>query len=215
VQHPLVNPSLTPYGFVFPKYKERLDFSPDNNPQYINRERLIAKQWAKRNRYDATQPLPAHTIIHQILPSIATVNHITNGDFSFNEKPYLSRDLAILSTVLQWLATNVGNEFLTRDISEYSGYHTEREFVLKFEHKPNRDQRLALWLHECSPLCSKFTSECVLDVNQVTTRDRTVIDGLFRWLGKSDGRQFIANYQQYFRLQCKDAQRKNVSSVAA
>jgi hypothetical protein len=164
-RHPLENASLAPYGFVFSGRKERLEYLPQDNPHWVNEERLIARLWDKVHRLNAPKPLPITTIVHKILPSFHSCDRLERGDFVFDGLPYLSRDILILSSTLQWFGTNVGRDFLTSDyllnerieqgrheqypvlLAEPPGshhssreepplsYHPSREFILKLWHE--------------------------------------------------------------------------------
>jgi hypothetical protein len=210
MQHPLVNPSLAPFGLVLPLRKERLKYRSFEG--WPNPERLIAKCWDKANRLNAPRPRPVETIVHEILPGLAASNRHFNPDFEFDGKPYCSRDVIVLSSVVQWLATNVGNCFLTEtrvEIKEDVRFHPEREFVLKLEYEDSRSLRygymgrvgLAIFLtHVCNEYCGAQAIRTlsgeyhVYRRSEVSNRDRALVLGLMHWLGRKDGRAFIASY---------------------
>ena len=159
MQHPLENPSLAPCGFVFPYYRQRLKFRPEDVKHFFNREKAIAKIWDRLNRTDAQKPTPVQTIVHEILPAQASVNRITKGDFCFGDLPYLTRDILVLSTAIQWFGTNCGNCFIETDISRHSGFHPEREFLTKFAQEKHYGKGLiAMWVHVCTSHCEKSQS---------------------------------------------------------
>lgn len=200
MQHPLENPSLAPYGFVFPHYQTRLKYKPITDC-FINSEKIILKHWDKRNRAKALQPLPVQTIIHEILPAQASANRIIKGDFQYEDLPYLTRDILVLSSIIQWFGTNVGSCFLERlysDISCKPSFHPEREFRMKLAKEMQRRDMVAFWTHICTSRCDRVRSfpydGCYYDSHEVSTRDRAVVDGLMRWLGRNAGRAFIAEY---------------------
>lgn len=200
MQHPLMNPSLTPFGFVFPQYKKRLRFRPTMS-WAINGEKIIAGMWEECNRAHALQPQPARTIIHDILPSQAKVNRVFTGDFTFDGLPYLSRGILVLSSVVQWLATNCGNGFLVTDISERPRFHPEREFLMKLAEEQEQRDMMTFWTHVCDSRCDPNRPRFFPDyhyyyTSSVTGRDRAVVDGLMRWLGKPAGRAFIKTYME-------------------
>lgn len=197
--HPLENPSLAPYGFVFPHWQERLEFKPKADPYWINEERIIARVWDRCNRANAPRPLPVEMIIHEILPGLASANRITDGDLWHNGLPYLTRDILVLSTVVQWFGTNVGRCFLETNISHHSipGFHSEREFLIKFAQEMQRKDMVVFFTHVHTSLCDavhSFRGGCYYGNDKVSSRDRIVIDGLMRWLGRKAGRTFIAEY---------------------
>jgi hypothetical protein len=147
-------------------------------------------------------PLPAETIIHVILPGLASANRLTSGDFSHGGLPYLTRDVLVLSSTLQWLGTNVGRCFLEEDISQKRTrrYHPEREFVIKLDlmEKEKCRDMVSFFTHVCTPQCTKsgsfWSDGCVYKKGDSHTRDRAVVDGLMRWLGQESGRAFLAEY---------------------
>jgi len=196
--HPLENPSLAPYGFVFPSGQARLEYKPKTNPFWVNEEKIAARIWDRWNRANAPKPLPVQTIVHEILPGLASANRITAGDFWHNDLPYLTRDILVLSRTVQWLGTNNGRCFLETDISRLSiaGFHPEREFRIKFAME--QMDMIALLMHVCTPRCETvrmlYYNGCYYNNNDVSLRDRTVVDGLMRWLGRREGRAFIAEF---------------------
>ena len=199
--HPLENPSLAPYGFVFPSRKKRLEYKPEANHHWVNEEKVIVRLWDRRNRKNAPRPLPVQTIIHEILPSQEKANRIINGDLQFDGLPYLTRDILVLSSVVQWFGTNVGRCFIETDISRQSipGFHFEREFLIKFAQEMKQSDLVAFLTHTCTPHCETirklgFRNECWYDRNNVSLRDRAVVDGLMRWLGRKAGREFLAEF---------------------
>lgn len=202
-RHPLENPSLTPYGFVFPNAQKRLQYEPKSNMLWVNQERIAARTWDRLNRTNAPRPLPVQTIIHWILPGLATANRISDGDFWHEDLQYLTRDILVLSRTVQWLGSNNGRCFLETDISRDSipEFHSEREFRIKFAKEMARLDMVALLMHICTPQCkivrSLFYNGCYYDMNAVSARDRVVVDGLMRWLGSKDGRTtFLAEFQR-------------------
>ncbi len=131
--------------------------------------------------------------------SQAAVNRLIKGDFQFDGLPYLTRDILVLSSTVQWFGTNVGWCFIETDISRDPGFHPEREFLIKFAKEMERKDMVAFLTHVCTPRCfhealSWFIGGCYVDGETVFPRDRAVIDGLMRWLGRKAGRTFIADY---------------------
>lgn len=197
--HPLENPSLAPYGFVFPHRKERLEHKPKGHSLWINEEAIIARVWDRFNRSNAPKPLPIQRIIHEILPGLASSNRLTVGDFYHDGLPYLTRDILVLSSTAQWLGTNNGRCFLDTDISRDSipGFHPEREFCMKFALEMKRSDKVASLTHVCTARCGRIRMinpavGCYIDSSDVFARDRAVVDGFMRWLGRKDGRAFNA-----------------------
>lgn len=196
--HPLENPSLAPYGFVFPLRQKRLEYQPLVE-HWVNEEKLMARLWDRWNRSNAPRPLPVQTIIHDILPSLATANRLTAGDFLHDGLPYLSRDVLVLSSMLCWFGTNFGRSFLETDISRFGipGYHPAREFRIKLARKMKKVDIVAHVTHVCNARCGTVRSivgDCYHESGEVSVRDRAVVDGLMRWLASRAGRAFIAEF---------------------
>lgn len=204
MQHPLVRPSLAPYGFAHHHHSDRLGYTSDINPYWVNAERLMAKFWDRRHRIDAPDPLPIETIIHRILPAQAQANRLSEGEFTFRGLPYLSYDIALLSSIMYWFGTNVGSCFLERPtIFPPKGRlgRPEYEFLAKYEREMQRRDMVAFWGHQCTHRCSQdnvmlspFVSPHAYDSRTITSRDRAVTEGLMRWLGRPEGRVFIADW---------------------
>lgn len=201
-RRPLENPSLGDYEIAFQCPRDRREYQHKHDPAYINPEKVIARCWHAANAAYAARPLPVRTIIHEILPGIARANLITKGNFCFEGEAYCTHDLRVLSSVVQWLATNVGSCFFDESIDTRPGYHPEREFVMKFADMDVWRQRhmLALWVHECTDKCHTGSSlnpdyPHYLSQQLVMPRDRAVVEGFMRWLGKKEGRDFVASYR--------------------
>ncbi len=211
-RHPLQNPSLAPYGFVFPYYKTRLEFQPKEHPFWVNEEKIAGRVWDRCNRANAPKPLPVQTIIHEILPGQKSANRITAGDFWHDGLPYQARDILMLSTAVQWFGTNCGRCFLETDISGDSipGFHPEREFLIKLA-KEHFDLAAHL-AHECSERCKVHRLfaryGCYFAEKDVTPRDRAVLDGLMRWLGRKPGRAFAVEFTKRKKNAWADAHKR-------
>ncbi len=198
MRHPLATKSLAPYGFVFPRYVERLAFEP--KPEYggFNAERVIAKQWERAHRVDAPEPTPLEVIIHRILPGMGTLTGRFKPDFEFKGRPYNSRDIALVSTTVQWLGTNIGNSFLL-DAYRSKEAHPERVFSLLFKRESH--DMVMHFTHICSEKCKDGHTGTVLPFNscwhdpeETTLRDRVAVDALMWWLGRKAGRAFIEEH---------------------
>jgi hypothetical protein len=196
-RHPLENPSLAPYGLATPIFQRRLQYQ-STDAYWVNPEKLIAKAWDQRNRASAQEPRPVCTIVHEVLPGLAQSNRIRKGDFVFIDgMPYLTRDIVVLSTVVQWFGTNCGRVFLEDPL--FGGVsHPEREFTEKLAKCHYCRDMPAFWCHQCNPQCGAglltFNQECHRRFTDASIRDRAVIDGLMRWLGREAGREFVADY---------------------
>lgn len=156
MQHALAEASLAPFGFMFPEYRERLTFNPYKN--YRNNEEVIGRLWHARNRPEHSDTVPIETILHVILPKVLPDQEpLLCGEFWYCDKMYMSHDIALLSTAVQWLATNVGSDTL-RVCSNPArpGFYrsfVDRTFSLPFkEYNPNDKRQqsiviaLMLWL---------------------------------------------------------------------
>jgi hypothetical protein len=224
--HPLENPSLAPFDLVFPIRQERLKHRSENISHWVNTEKLIARMWDKCNRSNATKPVPVQTIIHEILPGRAQANRITQGDFQFDGLPYLTRDILVLSSTVQWFGTGVGWSFIAADISRDSipGFHPAREFIIKFECASREKDMVAFLTHVCTPACksggkmvpltASLSGTCHIDSRGVSTRDRAVVDGLMYWLGQKEGRSFIADYARRKKNALTAAQKRQEKEMS-
>jgi len=201
-KHPLENPSLAPFGLAMPISQDRLKYTSDNEI-WVNTEKLIARLWDKCNRTNAPRPLPVQTIVHEIMPGVARANRLTKGDFLFDGLPYLTRDITILSSVVQWFGTSCGRCFLEDPLVGCDPSHPEREFMEKFAKQQklwDHMDMVAFFCHVCTPRCAADTRLYFLETphyyspSQVSVRDRAVVDGLMRWLGRKAGREFVARY---------------------
>lgn len=197
-KHPLENPSLAPLGLTTELSYSRLHWRP-TGPFMVFVERMSARFWEKRNRADALRPLPVETIIHRIMPSMAQRNRIAKGDFVFEGKPYLTRDIVTLSSAVQWFGTNVGSCFINEPLHKKGrGYHPSREFIVKLAQENEqkldacRPDMYTHLTHRCTGRCK---NSCVYDSRTVTDRDKAVVDALMRWLGTAHGRQYLEQYR--------------------
>lgn len=211
MQHPLVRPSLAPYGFAYPNQVKRLDYKSPFDKHWVNPERVMAKFWAARHRLDMPRPWPVETIIHNILPGMAKANELTERDFEFGGLPFLGRDIAVLSTVVYWLGTNCGGAFLhptPKWVSEdrrlpHLDYGprppSERDFLEKFRKDMERRDMVVFWIHTCVQECTEpvpvLADPHCYDASEVRSRDYALVEGLMRWLGRKEGREFITDYE--------------------
>jgi len=197
-KHPLENPTLAPLGLTTPLSQTRLQWRP-SIPHTVFVERMSARFWEKRNRTDAARPLPVETILHRIMPSMAQCNRLTRGDFVFEGKAYLTRDIVTLANAVQWFGTNIGKCFIDEPLlKKGKNYHSSREFTRKLARENeqkcefNRPNMYTFLAHRCTGRCK---GQCVYDARKVTERDKAVIDALMRWLGTVHGRQYLADYR--------------------
>lgn len=126
------------------------------------------------------------------------VRRLTKGDFVFEGKPYLTRDIMTLSSAVQWFGTNVGGCFIDEPLAgKGPNYHRSREFTLKLARR-NEDMfrsfpdMYSFIVHRCTNRCK---NSCVYNSRMVTDRDKAVVDALMRWLGTAHGRQYLNDYR--------------------
>ncbi len=235
MHHPLINPTLAPYGFAFPIMSNRLEYVSDD-PFNVDPEKMMAKLWGRSNTMLATRPLPIEQIVHHLLPSLAQAHRLTKGDFQFDGKYYLARDIKLLSTVMQWFGTNCGECFLTSGV-ERVGWSCfkkkltptqkrlllspEREFLVKFVTENEQRDMVVFWAHDCNSRCHldgirHFVSDPHHYVSEsVTVRDRAVVDALMRWLGSAHGRAFTARYLKKLAAARKERSTKRMAAMLA
>jgi len=226
MRHPLENPSLGDYTVAFTSSLKRRGYESKDDAGYVNPERVIMRVWHKVNTAHAGRPLPVRTIIHEIMPGVARANLITKGNFVFEGDPYWTHDLMVLSAVVQWLATNVGSRFFSESISSRPNFHPEREFVMKFADMDvwRQRQMLAMWVHECTDKC--YTGSSLdpdyphhLSLQLVMPRDRALIDGFMRWLGRKEGREFMVSYRAKFerarKVRREQLRKEKAAQIAA
>ena len=115
----LARQSLAPFEYTLPQYRDRLDFQNPIDPKHTNHERVALYLWERVNSCFADEPQPIRTIIHGITPAASTEQQILHGDILFEGRPYLDRDITLLSIIVQWFSTNCGRMFL-----EYIAYWT-------------------------------------------------------------------------------------------
>lgn len=199
-KHPLENPTLAPLNLRTKLSWQRLQWVPTIGFTVFE-ERMIARFWEKRNRLSAPRPLPAAEIIHTILPHKSRKNRIKTGDFIFGGLPYLTRDIVTLSSVVQWFGTNVGRCFIEEPLRRLeSGYRQSEEFATKFRKMHEDRDMYAFLAHRCTSVCNNprifrlAYESCIFDSQQISARDKAVVDGLMVWLGTEHGRQFFRDF---------------------
>lgn len=212
MQHPLENPSLTPVGFTFSGGATRLQHG--TSPGYINHDLVSAEFWSNANSLKASLPRPAETIIHELMPSIATIGRTTKGDFEFAGRPYLSRDIMILSRFVQWFGSNCGRSFLFySDNHVPEGTPAEKVFLFKLMDENTKSNTTRYLIHECSESCKRswgWFGECVPDSDYVTRRDEIVVEALMRWLGKKAGQEYISRFKEHFTVLNESVRREAI-----
>lgn len=200
MKNPFATQSVAPAGFVFELYQKRLSYRPKDKLHYINPEMLMAKYWEKLNRIDADHPLPMHTIIHSILPKLRY--RTKRGEFYFDKHRYIHRDICIVSSIMQWFATNVGNCFIERTNYPYSIVKVEQRDYYQAKHvvEQRRYDMVPHWTHSCTPACYNklrfnfWDSLHVFDYKSVTGRDRAVAKAVMLWLDTDAGNAFVKSW---------------------
>ena len=198
--------SLAPFGFVLPQYRERLDYQSPIDPKHINHERIVLYLWERANRVSQPGPLPITTIIHEIIPAADAAQRLIRGDSMWDDREYLKRDIALLSTIVQWFGTSVGRVFL-EDIGHWAYVPSVQplrgpdEYVQKLRSESNRALPF-MWTHStCNDRCHTTTTQymyisaphCYVS-DDLSIRDRAVINGLMVWLGMEAGREFTRSF---------------------
>ncbi|MDB5225460.1 MAG: hypothetical protein JWL87_412 [Candidatus Adlerbacteria bacterium] len=209
-KHPLQRLSLAPFGLTTALSWRRLHCKPSMGYR-VNQERMSARLWEKRNRAGVPGPWPVETIIHDILPGISGRHRTASGDFEFCGKPYCTRDIATLASVVQWLGTSGGQNFMdTPMYRKPKGYTDAKEFTLKLARENRTHNYYAFLVHRCDQRCGgrKGVFNCVFSGRTVTERDRVVVLGLMRWLGSENGRQYLADFRARRDQAWKDANRR-------
>ncbi len=198
MEHPLQNPSLTPVGFVFPFSRERLEYIPP--PGRVDGDRVSAEFWQEQHRMTSPQPLPVRTILHDILPSTYEEETVREYEVEFRGKWYAARDIMVLSSVVQWFGTSVGNSFLTETSYPFDRYVT---FAQKFAYEEKRSSIFVQLTHECTDACAKQGISSSFNPrnhhNKVTIegRDRKLIEALMLWFDTPGGIAYRKAYREY------------------
>lgn len=217
MEHPLENPTLAPFELVTTFRKKRTNQDLTGIGTGINGDREILKIWSSWNRKRSPRPLPVEEIIHTIMPSQKKANCVTDGNFWFEGKPYLTRDIVVLSSVVCWFGTNCGRAFVSAKIHENDSttsslplfsrrdIHPLREFITKFDFENGRPgyhkDLIAFWLHEeCAGCKEGGRGWCDYNTCTVSDRDRAVVRALLWWLGNARGRSFLNAYDK--RVEC-------------
>lgn len=202
MNHSLKSQSLAPQGFVFPLYIERLNDRykpwPSSLSHHINPELMMSRFWEKVNRAGSPTPMPIQTIIHEILPTLGKKYRARDNDTFFDGKHYRSRDICLISTIVQWFATNSGNGFLEKINCYWLDLYTDRKdyYQVKYSAEQKLSDMFRYWTHVCMPCCynpSRFTADSdrhVLSTQSVTARDRAIAQAVMKWLDSDAGNAF-------------------------
>ncbi len=205
MEHPLTNPSLTPFCFTSPHRFARNRQNLKGVGTGINGDREMARHWAKANRLKNEGALPAERIVHHILDSRFRPRMVTS-DFVFKEKPYRERDIFVLTCIVTWFGTNVGNSFMIDIPIGWDNAQSGQFFLKKYQHENeqwrerSRKNRFAqgpkdlvtFWTHVCTKHCRDKHD---YRNDTPTETDYALADALMWWLGSKQGREFFSAFQ--------------------
>ena len=199
MKHPLVNPSLTPHGFGVGNTYTRTTWKSDDSGRY-NGDWGAARFWQEANRLDVAYR-PAEHIVHEIMPSMRTIGRTHKGDFVFDGKPYLSQDLAVMTSAAVWIATNCGGAMLANPLCNVT-YTKTNEFRVRWREyeKPQANGHLLRHLlHTCEKgKCGHGGFKpCPHFHKSATERESLVLDAFLFWLGTMQGREYLARFQEF------------------
>jgi hypothetical protein len=194
MRHPLENPSLTPLGFGSGDTPTRTRYKKwEGN---LNGDWFAAKVWDKANRLKVMSPRPAEVIIHEIMPGMKTLGRTAEADIWFDGKPYLTADLAIISTFARWLGTNWGSDFLSHIPYNMPPVHPSKEFLTKLDLQAVKTRPMVEhFKHTCSMESCGKGRDCLGAHITATEREHLAVKAFAFWLGTSAGRVYIADYQ--------------------
>jgi hypothetical protein len=221
MEHPLQNPSLTPVGLVFPISKARLSFEPPHGS--INGDRVSAEFWARKNCLKSSWPLPAETILHEVLPTLEEGAALQQFDFEFRGRLYATRDIMILSTFMQWFGSNVGNSFLFEMPYGFTPSDSAMVFVEKLAREMKQCDHTYRLLHECNDICGTATAHSMISLvgghhgpgsTYVSKHDRLVVRALMLWLATADGKKYVSEHCAYRDRALQAAQDERRAAVA-
>lgn len=180
MQHPLEDPSLTPFGFVLPNWKYRLaPLAKD----MINGDREISLLWAAENRM-SSESRPAVMMIGEILPSIITTRQFSGGDFFFDGRLYYRRDILVLSSFIAWLGCNCGLAFLRGNSLSL------KSMVKRFDAYEAREQIVYHVLKRQPHYIERH-----VNLPDITKRDEALIRSIMYWLNRTEGKEFVQKLQ--------------------
>jgi hypothetical protein len=195
MDHPLLNPSLTPIGFGAGITPQRTSWRV--NDWMLNGDYLAADFWQRRNCLKADNR-PITSIIHGVMRSLKTLGGTTVGDIMFDGLPYRIDDLAILTSMAVWLGTNVGRAFCEDVPPRMPKYHPSQEFRLKLTRDEERygHTMADFFLHVHHKCFSRLSTHCLIR-KQATKRQLLAIDAFAFWLGTSEGREYLARLKRF------------------
>lgn len=206
MEHPLTNPSLTPFCFTSPYRFARNRQNLKGLGSGINGDREMARHWARSNRLKNEGVLPAEKIIHHILDSRFRPT-VKDFDFVFKEKLYRQRDIFVLTCIVTWFGTNVGNGFMVDVPRGWDNARSKQFFLKKYRHEnkewEERSRKnwfgsgpkdlVTFWTHICTKHCGR-THDYRNDTP--TETDYALAEALMWWLGSEHGREFFSSFQR-------------------
>lgn len=198
-EYPLKNPSLTPIDLGFSNRKARIEATL--GPYMVNGDYFAVLFWDQANRLNAERK-PAVEILQHILPSLSGyIYH--EGDISFDGAQYVSRDIMVLSSFMQWTGANIGRSFMSEtSIGQKSG--GVNEFLNKYQEFNKRGRLIGILIHEHTIECGHVSGgigHCVSTPKLATVRDKLVMQALMMWLGTDSGRDYMNKYDEYFKAE--------------
>jgi hypothetical protein len=198
--------SLAPAPFVLPnslrRQLERLSG--------INYESVMARYWEQLHLENMRGPRPIETIVHKILRRMKPAMRLERdgGDFIFRDRPYLTRDILVISTFVQWFATGCGRCFLEDPFNRFNAStipvhaYTRK---LRYETEDRRPDLITIILHVCTSECpcmkpgfarGGFGGTCAFRAEHVSDRDLALVWALMKWLEGPAGLRFIKGWME-------------------
>lgn len=208
MKHPLVNPSLTPHGLGTGNTYSRSK-TKNFGDGCCNGDWCAARYWQEVNRLDSDFR-PAEHIVHEIMPGMKTIGHTSKGDFLFDGKPYMERDLAIMTSIAVWLGTNNGRAMLQNSLFRPPPYTKTNEYIIRWREreKPQLEgHMLCHLLHRCTPDTCAFgraVGGCFKHYVEITVREQLVLDAFLFWLGQASGRTYLGGLEEFLSSTSKN-----------
>jgi hypothetical protein len=204
--HPLINQSLAPQVFTTDAKLGRRRYVPQAG---VNRERIITTFWDKIHRRAADKPYPLQIILHEILLRRCPDAPRSPVDFDFEGYGYAARDIFVVTSMVQWLGTNVGTQFYEDRTLRACPLPDDEGFWMDFEERWGWNTIRSV-LHECTSTCVPSSSSAEFGdghdyAEVVSERDLAVVEAFFVWLGMPHGRAFTLSYEAQCRQAAKSA----------
>jgi len=149
--------------------------------------------WDKTSRLSVSVPRPAEVMMNTIMPIMPGYQIFEEGDIPLNDIQYMSRDILVLSSVIQWFGTGIGQNWITERPSTCKASRSSLEFVERFAIDGQKFIYAAI--HQCLATCRP--GYCDHTPKQITKRDRLVVGAFMIWLGRVEGRDYMERYTDY------------------